>query len=264
MLLRMMFVLSVLMTVSLAQAAPIQICLDKNPNPPFVYSEKIKGVGQLRGYSLELIKKVMAATATPYSIKSLSQSEIVQKMQSKSPSAGCDLVLDVLKTPDHESYMVLSAPIYQLNYELMYNWESYMTGLGVKTLAEVNKFKVCGLKSADYGAVSKTLKIHDFNSIKDVMFNIKTKECDVFVAESVAMRYGQRANQYQVPAVGCIRLAGTEKSYHIGIAKHVMDGAALITRIQQALNTTVAKELAALAEEYDITATQCQQTLKLN
>ena len=96
------------------------------------------------------------------------------------------------------------------------------------------------------------------------MFNIKTKECDVFVAESVAMRYGQRANQYQVPAVGCIRLAGTEKSYHIGIAKHLIHGAALITRIQQALNTTVAKDMAALAEEYDITATQCQQTLKLN
>jgi hypothetical protein len=35
----------------------------------------------------------------------------------------------------------------------------------------------------------------------------------VFVAESVSMRYGQRANQYQVPPVGCVRLAGTEKTY---------------------------------------------------
>ncbi|MBK6756591.1 MAG: hypothetical protein IPG70_02670 [Moraxellaceae bacterium] len=40
------------------QAAPLQICLDKNFNAPFI-CRKIKGAGQLRGYSLELIKIIM-------------------------------------------------------------------------------------------------------------------------------------------------------------------------------------------------------------
>ncbi|MBK7299453.1 MAG: transporter substrate-binding domain-containing protein [Moraxellaceae bacterium] len=245
------------------QAAPLQICLDKNFNAPFVYAEKIKGAGQLRGYSLELIKIIMEKTQTPYAIKSLTQTDIDSKIQNKNPNAGCDIILDVNKNVSHDNYLMLTNPIYSLHYDLVYNWESYMTGLGIKSLSEANKFKVCGVKNVDYGAVSKALNIQALNSIKDAVFNIKTKECEVFVAESVSMRYGQRANQYQVPPVGCVRLAGTEKAYHIGVAKHVVGAATVVASMQKALLES-AKEMASLAEEYDINPTTCQQTLNIN
>jgi hypothetical protein len=182
-----------------AQAAPLQICLDKNFNAPFVYAEKIKGAGKLRGYSLEVVKMMMAKTQTPYAIKSFTQADIESKIQNKNPNSGCDIILDVAKNTNNENYLMLTNPIYSLHYDLVYNWENYMTGLGIKSLSEANKFKVCGVKNVDYGAVSKALNIQALNSIKDAVFNIKTKECEVFVAESVSMRYGQRANQYQVP-----------------------------------------------------------------
>lgn len=246
-----------------AQAAPLQICLDKNFNAPFVYAEKIKGAGKLRGYSLEIVKMMMAKTQTPYAIKSFTQADIESKIQNKNPNSGCDIILDVDKSTRHDNYLILTSPIYSLHYDLVYNWESYMTGLGVKTLAEVNKFKVCGVKNHDYTMLEKKLNIQSLNTIKDAVFNIKTKECEVFVAESVSMRYGQRANQYQVPPVGCVRLAGTEKTYHIGVAKHVVGAATLVAGMQKALLES-AKEVADLAEEYDINPTPCQQTLQIN
>jgi hypothetical protein len=57
-------------------------------------------------------------------------------------------VLDVIKSTTNEGYLLLTNPIYSLRYDLMYNWESYMTGLGIKTLPEANKFKVCGVKKS--------------------------------------------------------------------------------------------------------------------
>ena len=244
-------------------AAPLQICLDKNFNAPFVYAEKIKGAGKLRGYSLDVVKIIMEKTHTPYAIKSTTHADIESKIQNKNPNSGCDIVLDVIKNTTNEGYLLLTNPIYSLRYDLMYNWESYMTGLGIKTLAEANKFKVCAVKNDDYSALAKKLNIHAVKTIKDAVFNIKTKECDVFVAESVSMRYGQRANQYQVPPVGCVRLAGTEKTYHIGLAKHVVGAAALMANMQKALLDST-KEMAALAEEYDINPAPCQQTLQIN
>jgi hypothetical protein len=65
--------------------------------------------------------------------------------------------------------------------------------------------------------LEKKLNIQSLNTIKDAVFNIKTKECDVFVAESVSMRYGQRANQYQVPSCGMCAFSRYRKnlSYRI-------------------------------------------------
>lgn len=246
-------------------AASVQICVDKVANPPFVYSEKIQGAGKLKGYSLEVIKKAFTTLAIPYTIKSLSNAEIRKNIQDRKPNTGCDVTLDVMKGGDLDtSSVLLTQPLYRLHFDLVYNWETYMTGLGVKTLSEVNKFKVCGVKDVDYGALNKQFKIQNYNSIKDVIFNIKNKECDVFIAEGVLMRYGQRADQYQVPPVGCIRLAGTEKSYHIAVAKHVPNAANLVSQIQQTIMTTLAKEIAALAEEYDVNPSRCQQTLNVN
>jgi hypothetical protein len=78
------------------------------------------------------------------------------------------------------------------------------------------------------------------------------------------MRYGQRADQYQVPPVGCIRLAGTEKSYHIAVAKHIVNAPNLVSQIQQTMTTTLAKDILALAEEYDVNSSRCQQTINVN
>ncbi|MFO1391076.1 MAG: transporter substrate-binding domain-containing protein [Agitococcus sp.] len=254
---------SVVLMVSTAQAAPLQLCLDKNFNAPFVYAEKIKGAGKLRGYSLELLQKIMTQAQIPYQIKSLSLTEIETKVKDAKPNSGCDIVLDVAKNSHLEGYLLLTPPIYSLNYDLMYNWESYMTGLNIKSLSEANKFKICGIKNYDYGTVSKILTIQAHNTLKDIMFNVKTKECDVFIAESVSMRYGQRANQYQVPPVGCIRLAGTEKTYHIGVAKHTVAAAQVVSSMNKAL-AALGKDVASLAEEYDINPTSCQQTFNIH
>lgn len=255
-------VLLMLMTSS-AYAAPLQICVDKIPNPPFAYSEKIQGAGKLKGYSLDIIQKALKTMAIPYAVKLVSSAEIAKKMQDANPNAGCDIALDVQKGSSLESSVLLTHPIYRLHFDLVYNWETYMSGLGIKNLADMNKFNVCGVKNVDYSALNKQLKIQEHNTIKDVMFNIKAKECDVFVAEGVLMRYGQRANQYQVPPVGCIRLSGTEKSYHIAVSKHVPNASNFVGQIQQAIGT-LSKDIAVLAEEYDVNPIKCQQTLNIN
>jgi ABC-type amino acid transport substrate-binding protein len=258
-------VLSISLMTNAAFADALHVCVDKNPLPPFVYSEKINGAGQLRGYSLDLVKQLLASTGSAYDIKSLTAADIEKKIQSASPKSGCDVVLDVSKTPATEAFLLLTPPVYSLNYDLMYNWERYMTGLGVKSLVDVAKFKACGVSGYDYGSVGKSFKIKLLDNVKDAVFELKDKSCDVFIAEGVVMRYGQRMNNYQVPPVGCIRLEGTSKSYHIGIAKHVVGASTLLGKVQQQLTATPTKKaIATLAETYDVNAIACQQTLKVS
>jgi ABC-type amino acid transport substrate-binding protein len=132
-------------------------------------------------------------------------------------------------------------------------------------LVDVAKFKACGVSGYDYGSVGKSFKIKLLDNVKDAVFELKDKSCDVFIAEGVVMRYGQRMNNYQVPPVGCIRLEGTSKSYHIGIAKHVVGASTLLGKVQQQLTATPTKKaIATLAETYDVNAIACQQTLKVS
>lgn len=251
---------------ALAASAPLHVCVDKTPLPPFVYSEKINGAGKLLGYSLELVKQVLTQAGAPFDVKSLNKADIEKNIQNPSPSAGCDVVLDVRKGVELEKSLWLSPPVYQLNYDAVYDWERYMTGLGVKTVADLNKMAVCGIESYDYGSLTKQVKIKRLASIKDAMFEIKHKECDVFIAEAAVMKYGQRANAYQVPPVGCVRLDGTAKSYHIGVAKHVVGGDVLIGKIQQQLAKLSGADgfIAKLTETYDITPMSCQARLTVS
>ena len=258
-------VLFIGLITNIAFADALHVCVDKNSFPPFVYSEKINGAGQLRGYSLDLAKQLLTSIGSAYDIKSLPAAEIEKKIQSADPKSGCDVVLDVAKTPAKEAYLLLTPPVYSLNYDLMYNWERYMTGLGVKSLADVAKFKACGVSGYDYGSVGKSLKIKLLESVKDAVFELKHKTCDVFVAEGVVMRYGQRMNNYQVPPVGCVRLEGTSRSYHIGIAKHVVGASALLGKIQQQfIAPSTKKTIVTLAETYDVNTIACQQTLRVS
>lgn len=258
-------VISIGLLTNAAFADALHVCVDKNSLPPFVYSEKINGAGQLRGYSLDLIKQLLTSSGTAFDIKSLAAAEIEKKIQSTDPKSGCDVVLDVSKTPAKEAFLLLTPPVYSLNYDLMYNWERYMTGLGVKSIAEVAKLKVCGVSGYDYSSVGQSLKIKLLDNVKDAIFELKDKSCDVFVAEGVVMRYGQRMNHYQVPPVGCVRLDGTSRSYHIGIAKHVVGASALLGKIQQQLASTPTKTaIAKLAETYDVNVIACQQTLRVS
>ncbi len=260
------FFLALTMLAEQTFADALHVCVDKSPLPPFVYSEKINGAGQLRGYSFDLVKQVLTNIGSAYDIKSLTAADIEKKIQSADAKSGCDIVLDVGRSPAKEQFLWLTTPIYSLNYDLMYNWERYMTGLGVKSLADVAKLKVCGVNGYDYGALAKHLKIKTLENVKDAVFELKDKSCDAFVAEGVVMRYGQRVNSYQVPPVGCIRLDGTSKSYHIGMAKHVVNASALMAKIQQQLTTMSAKggAIAKLAETYDVNTIACQQTLSVS
>jgi ABC-type amino acid transport substrate-binding protein len=253
-------------SAQLALADSLHVCVDKNPLPPFVYSEKINGAGQLRGYSLDLVKQLLTGVGSAFDIKSLSTADLEKKLQSPDPKSGCDIVLDVSKNPAKEAFLWLTSPVYQLNYDVMYSWERYMTGMGVKSLADLNKLKICGITGYDYGSLTKQLKIKLIPNVKDAIFELKDKSCDGFIAEGVVMRYGQRMNSYQVPPVGCIRLDGTAKTYHIGIAKHVVGANVLLSKIQQQLTTLSAKggSLSKLAETYDVNAISCQERLNVS
>ena len=86
-------VLSIGLMTNAAFADALHICVDKTPSPPFVYSEKINGAGQLRGYSLDLVKQLLTSAGSAYDIKSLASAEIEKKIQSTDPKSGCDVVL---------------------------------------------------------------------------------------------------------------------------------------------------------------------------
>jgi hypothetical protein len=56
------------LSVEAALADSLHVCVDKNPLPPFVYSEKINGAGQLRGYSLDLIKQLLTGAGSAFDL----------------------------------------------------------------------------------------------------------------------------------------------------------------------------------------------------
>ncbi|PTQ88405.1 substrate-binding periplasmic protein [Agitococcus lubricus] len=260
---RYLLAVTSIVSSQLLWAAPLQLCVDKIPTPPFVYSEKINGAGKLRGYSLDLAKQLLSQAGVAYEVKSFAKTELEKRLYSPSASAGCDIVLDVRKGSEQEKYVHLSSPWYQLNIDAVYSWERYMTGLGVKTVNDFSQYQVCGLEGYDYGNLNKHIKIKYLPRMKDIVFDLKQKTCDVFLAEAAVMKYGQRANLFQMPPVGCVRLDGTVRTYHLGVAKHVVGGDAILVKLQQQFSKLTGTDsvMTKLAEEYDIGAMSCQTRL---
>jgi polar amino acid transport system substrate-binding protein len=253
------------LNVTYAASKPFaHVCVDENPWPPYTYWDANDRTQAFKGYTVELATQVFKSIGLDYDITSMPWTEVHKRAQNVDVQAGCDIVLDISLTSERQAYLYFTNPIYQLHYALVYSSKRFPQGLRVKTLADVNPFRVCGVEGYNYGYLANQLTIIRMSSIQTVLNNLETQYCDIFTVEASVLKYGQKMGLYKLPSVGCTHVEGITKSYRIGISKHFPKAEQWMDSVQRQLDALRSQgKINELVSAHDIAPMKCEQTLDL-
>lgn len=255
--------LAMMATVSQGATATAHVCVDENPWPPYTYWDP-KNKDVFKGYTVELATEVFKSIGLSFDINRLPWTEVHERAQSKDRSQACDVILDVSLTSERQKYLYFSRPIYQLHYAFLFSKKRFPQGLQVKSLPDLNAYKVCGVESYNYGYLANQLTIIRRDSIQKVFDSLETPDCDVFPVESSVVKFGQKMGLYKFPALSCMHLSGITKSYRVAVAKNYPDGQKWIEKIEYQLDGFQRKgKLNEWVVMHDIGPMSCAQTLNL-
>ena len=257
-------VLLLLLTRQSMASPVLDICVDENPWPPYTYWDKTSTEPQFEGYTISLAQAMLTGLKQDYHIQRLPWTEVHQLAQSTSLNAGCDMILDISATFERQQYLFFTQPTYQLYYSLVYSKKRFTTQ-NIPTAQYIKNYKICGVKSYNYGVLDKKLDIIREDSIQAVLNKLKTKECDFFAVEAPVLQYGIKIGLYQFSDMACLDLEDvTKKSYRLAVAKRSPDAVKLIKNINNQLNLLRKKgEMAAIAKIHGVSSDICEHKIWL-
>ena len=146
----------------------------------------------------------------------------------------------------------------------MYSKKRFLTQ-NIPAAQYIKNYKICGVKSYNYGVLDKKLDIIREDSIQAVLNKLKTKECDFFAVEAPVLQYGIKIGLYQFSDMACLDLEDvTKKSYRLAVAKRSPDAVKLIKNINNQLNLLRKKgEMAAIAKMHGVSSDICEHKIWL-
>lgn len=242
----------------------LSICVDENPWPPYTYWEKSAQEPIFEGYTASLAEMILTRLHEPYQIRRLAWPEVHTRAQQENIDAGCDMILDISATFDRQKYLYFTQPIYQLYYSLVYSKKSFNTA-NLPSAQNIQHYKICGVKSYNYGVLTKKLDIIREESIQAVLTKLSSKECDFFAVEAPVLKFGIKMGLYQFNDMGCLDLEDvTKKSYRLAVAKRYPQAISLTKNINNQLNLLRKQgELAKLAQSHGVDTDVCQVKMNL-
>lgn len=247
-------------SVSEVYAAKWQVCLDENPWPPYNYS-LADNTNKLTGYTIDLSTQILNGLKLDYEFLRLPWSEVHQRAKAYQLNQKCDMILDVSLTPERETYLYFSQPLYQLKYSLVYDSRRIKQP---KLYASIKDNQFCGVVGYNYGVLADVLTIQRLPSIQQVL-DALSKQCDFFIIEAAILQNAIKKQLYAFNNMGCINLEGTTKTYRLGIAKKMPQSLAYITAIDRYVNLLRRQGiLNQLSEHYSLEAKNCQGSVSLN
>jgi len=249
------------LVASQVQAAKWQVCLDENPWPPYSYPISEQD-NQLTGYTVDIATQVLSYLRLDYEFIRLPWAEVHQRAKNYQKNAQCDMVLDVSLTPERQSYLYFSQPLYQLKYSLVYD-NGRVDVANLRQNIKTRQF--CGVQGYNYGVLADFLAIRRLDSIQNVLDALNNKQCDFFIIEAAVLQNAIKKQLYQFSNMGCINLEGATKTYRLGIAKKTPQSVAYSAAIDKHINLLRRQGvLSQLTDHYSLEAKSCQGSLSLN
>jgi ABC-type amino acid transport substrate-binding protein len=247
-----------------AAATPLSVCLDENPWPPYSYLQEnpLGGAPVLRGYTAELATRALRAMALDWRLVRLPWAEVHHRARSPDGDARCDLILDISATPERESYLAFTDPIYKLRYSLMYDRKRFPGGSPLQRRADLKTWKTCGVKDYNYGALPEQVDLRRADSIQDALDRLQRRQCDFFLIEASVLERGGAMGLYRTGDLDCVELEGMSKAYRLAVSKQADNAGGLLGGLKQALDQLRRDGIQArLAGQYRVNPPACREKL---
>ncbi len=129
----------------------VAICEDENEWPPYSYFLRHEGkkTGQVTGFAVDVIGDILNRHQIVHSItmipwaRCLAVAQLGERFQ---------MVLNLSASPERQAVFLLSRPYYTLASYYYYSRRHHPNGLNVKTVADLKKYRICGIFGYNYAA----------------------------------------------------------------------------------------------------------------
>jgi polar amino acid transport system substrate-binding protein len=210
--------------------AVIQICDDINEWPPYLYYERAGGVrtNKLVGYSMDVVDAILTGHHLRYEVTLLPWARCLADVKAGKFS----MALNLVHTEQRANDYFLTETYYSVRNFYFYSRKHYPNGLPIQGVADVHKYKVCGILNYDHsnmgfkpGEIDQGAKTYDA-----LIAKLHLGRCTLFVSQFEAMLgYALIGQSYfNDPDLGYAQIPSFKlASFAMAVTRHAPYGAQL-------------------------------------
>lgn len=218
---------------------PLGICEGSPEWPPFTYFQRVGGqpTRELTGFSVDVISTILKKADIAFRIDLLPWRRCLREV-----AAGdhYQIALNATASPEREATYRLTRSYYQTTGHYFYSRQRHPDGLTVQSVADLKRYKVCGLLGFNYSMYGLTSKEVEQASgdHADMLRRLQAGRCDLFV-EQVEVMAGYRVTGRDLLAdpdlahQGVPGLPGTP--FHMLVSRNAPRSQALLTTLNAGL-----------------------------
>ena len=130
----------------------VRICDDAAEWPPYSYyiRKDHQKTSELTGYSIDVIKMILTKNAIPYEIELLPWKRCMAEVEQGDKYL---MALSATENPEREKLFLFSDTYYQTHYYAFYSKTAYPTGLRLRAPADLNNYRLGGVKGYAYSGL---------------------------------------------------------------------------------------------------------------
>lgn len=253
-------VLSIFFLSNVAVAQTVHVCDSQAEWPPYAYWPRIDGKkdkSTVTGAVVELTREIFRIVGLKHTFKLTGWKRCLNEVDNFGKRKNFEMFVDAGYSLERVEKYWITAPIYETHKGVFYATSKYPNGPDVKGLADLKKYRVCGVYGNTYSAYRLTLADLDVGArnTKDALLKVLNGRCDILI-DSIEPVMGFTAlGTPTIPEGISVKAipntSGT--SFHMYIAKTSYRGMELSAKINEAImilqNNGVAKKI---FEKYDI------------
>lgn len=165
----------------------VMICDDQNEWPPYIYFERNSDgarTGTVTGYSIAVIDRIFARHGIRRELRMLPWARCVADLQD---GARAHLAMNLTRNAERDQFLLFTRPYYTMRSHYFYSARGFPKGLEINTLADLRRYRICGLKGYNYERIpvqSMDLGSKDYQSL---VSKLHLGRCEVFLEQYEAM-----------------------------------------------------------------------------
>jgi polar amino acid transport system substrate-binding protein len=165
----------------LPRGTTVKVCEDDAEWPPFTYLERHderKGP-RIVGAAVDALARILGPAGVRYTVELLPWTRCLESIKAGTH----DMALNASYADERARDFLMSRAVYELDSDYYYSRQAHPQGLGIHTLADLKRWRVCGLLGynyATYGLQPQDLDLSPPNFAL-MLRKISHGRCDVFV-----------------------------------------------------------------------------------
>lgn len=166
----------------------VAICDDENEWPPYSYYQRTDGkkTPQLAGFAVDVVHYIFSRHDIRYTIDLIPWTRC---MAVASLGKEYAMVLNLSYNAERKRRFLLSRPYYATTSYYYYSRRNYPNGLAIRGLADLKKYRVCGVQGYNYEGYGMAAGEVDqgARSFSALISKVKLGRCSLFVEKNEIM-----------------------------------------------------------------------------